>query len=361
MKKLALIAFLISLSFSSIDLEACTGIRLKAKDGAIVHGRTLEFGIEVNTSAAVIPRGFAFTGTTPQGPGLKYTGKYAAVGAIAFGKPALMDGLNEKGLAVGTFYFPGYASYAKITSENQSKALSPVDFSNWLLTQFASVDEIKSSLHNVVIAPTVIPEWGPTTPPFHYVVYDKSGKSIAIEPRNNGELQVFDNPLGVFTNSPDFPWHMTNLRNFVNLTPFNVKPVTLEGVVFAPFGQGSGMVGLPGDFSPPSRFVRAAIYSVTAQPSENAEDSVLQAFHILNQFDIPLGVAQSKENGVIYTDYTLITCVRDPQSLTYYFKTYDDQTIKRVDLNKFDLNASTMKQISTASKQTYVDISSQLK
>lgn len=343
------------------SLEACTGIKLKAKDGSIVHGRTLEFGIQVDTSAAVIPRDYEFTGTTPQGPGLKYKAKYGAVGAIAFGQPALMDGMNEKGLSVGTFYFPGYAGYAKITPENQSRALSPVEFSNWILTQFATLDEVKAALPGVVIAPTVTPAWGPTPPPFHYIVYENSGNAIVIEPRNEGQLQVFDNPLGTFTNSPDFQWHMTNLRNFVNLSPFNVKPVTFDGIVFAPFGQGSGMAGLPGDFSPPSRFVRAAIFSGTAIPPDNAEDGVLKAFHILNQFDIPVGISREKGNGVVYTDYTLITCVRDPQALRYFFKTYEDQTIKMVDLKKFDLNASGIKQLSTSGKQTYVDISNQLK
>ncbi len=361
MKKIVFIALMCALGFYFANSEACTGIKLKTKDGSVVHGRTLEFGIQVDTSSAVIPRGYEFTGSTPQGPGLKYKAKYGAVGAIAFGNIALMDGLNEKGLAVGTFYFPGFASYAKITPENQSKALSPVEFSNWILTQFANLDEVKSALPNIVIAPTVNPEWGKAPPPFHYIVYEKSGNAIVIEPRNNGELQVFENPLGVLTNSPDFNWHLTNLRNFINLSPFNASPVTFEGLTFAPFGQGSGMVGLPGDFSPPSRFVRATIFSFTATPSNNSEEGVLQAFHILNQFDIPIGIAREKANGVVHTDYTLITCVRDPQALTYYYKTYDDQTIKKVDLKKFDLNATTIKQLKTAEKQTYVDVSAELK
>lgn len=342
------------------SLWACTGIKLTAKDGSVVHGRTLEFGIKIDTSIVVIPREYEFIGKTPQGPGLTYRAKYAALGAIAFNDLAIMDGINEKGLAVGSFYFPGYAEYTVTTPENQSKGLSPVDFSNWILTQFATVEEVKEALSSVFIAPTVFKEWGNATLPLHYIVYDRSGKSLVIEPLN-GQLVSYDNPLGLLTNAPTFDWHMTNLRNYINLTPFNVKPLKVAGIVLAPLGQGSGMVGMPGDFTPPSRFVRAAIFSITAIPSENASDAVLQAFHVLNQFDIPVGIARSEDNGVIHTDYTMVTCVRDPQALKFYFKTYEDQNIKVIDLKKFDFNAQKVKRLNVSGVQSIIDISSDLK
>jgi len=354
------IAFLMVYASIFMPVEACTGIKLIAKDGSLVHGRTLEFGVEVNIKAAVIPRGYAFKGTTPNGPGLAYTSKYGAVGAIAFEDPALMDGMNEKGLAVGTFYFPTFASYSKITSENQSKALSPVEFPNWILTQFATVEEVKEALSQVVIAPTITKAWGPTPAPFHYIVFDKKGNCLVIEPLD-GKLVTHENKLGTFTNSPTFDWHMTNLRNFINLTPFNVKPVTLNGVTLQPFGEGSGMVGIPGDFTPPSRFVRAAIFSTTAIPSENANEAIFQLLHILNQFDIPVGIAREKVGDVIYSDKTQLTCARDPQSLKYYFRTYNDQTIKEIDLNQFDLDAKSIKSLETTGMSKAVNISSQLK
>lgn len=359
-QEIAFILFLIGL-VSFQDIDACTGIKLIAKDGSIVHGRTLEFGIKVDTSIVVIPRGYEFTGTTSQGTGLRYKTKYGSIGAMAFDKVSILDGMNEKGLSIGTFYFPGFAKYGQITSENQSKALSPVEFPNWILSQFATVEEVKKGLSSVVIVPTVSNGWGDTPPPFHYIVYDKSGKSLVIEPIN-GKLVTYDNKLGVLTNSPTFDWHMTYLRNFINLTAFNAEPIDLDGVSFAPFGQGSGMVGLPGDFTPPSRFVRAAIFSTTAIPSDNATESIYQVFHILNQFDIPVGIARSKDGDVIHTDYTLMTCARDPQSLKYYFKTYEDQTIRVIDLKKFDLNAKSIKRATTAvDRAPAVDMTFQLK
>lgn len=342
--------------------EACTEIKLVTKDGSIVHGRTAEFGVKLDLSVVIIPRNYSFTGTTPLGNGLTYKSKYAAVGMIAYDNPAVLDGLNEQGLSVGAFYFPNYAQYANITSANQTRALSPVEFSNWVLTQFATVDEVKDGIvrSNIAIAPTVLNRWGSNPPPFHYIVLDKNGKCIVIEPRE-GRLMIHDNPLGIITNSPTFDWHMTNLNNFVNLTPFNVPPKIIQGVKFVPFGQGSGLVGLPGDFSPPSRFVRSAIFSNAAIPAENASDAVFQAFHILNQFDIPVGVVRSLENNVVFTDETIATAVRDPQALHFYYRTYDDQTIKRIDLKKFDYNAKELKTMPTAGKQSFVDVSSDLK
>lgn len=344
------------------QVSACTGIMLKMKDGAIVHGRTLEFGTPVDTSIAVIPRGQAFTGQTPNGDGLKYTAKYGAVGIVAFGNPRLLDGVNEAGLAAGSFYFPTFAGYTAVTPENQGKGLSPADFPNWILTQFGSVDEVRKAVESgvVVIAPTVLEGWGPVAPPFHYVVYDKSGASLVIEPVD-GKLKIHDNPLGVMTNSPSFDWHMTNLRNYIALNPRDVPPVKIDGETFKALGQGTGMLGLPGDFTPPSRFIRAAVFSATAMPAENAAKGVDQVFHILNNFDIPVGVSRETVQGVVYSDYTQMTVARDPQSLRYYYKTYDDQTIRMVDLKTFDLNAKTIRQVSTKSEQPVVNMSATLK
>lgn len=344
----------------SSSLEACTGLRLAAVDGSAVHGRTLEFGIKVDTDIVVVPRGYHFTAKTPLGKGMEYDAKYAAVGTICFGDLAIMDGMNEKGLSVGTFYFEGFATYVQTTKENQEHSLSPIDFSNWIVTQFATIDEVKTALNKVVIAPTSVPAWGGGAPPFHYVVYDKEGRSIAIEPID-GKLIVRENPLGSFSNSPSLDWHYTNLRNYIHFTVHNVAPVTLEGVTLAPFGQGSGLVGLPGDFTPPSRFVRATLFSAEASQPANSQEAVFQTFHLLNQFDIPVGVARQTHNGVTYSDYTQATVVHNPSELKYYFRTYDDQTIKLVNLESFDKQAKEIKKASTSGRQPYVDVSLELK
>src|SRR5690606_6140997 len=127
------------------------------------------------------------------------------------------------------------------------------------------------------------------------------GAAIVIEPVE-GQLAVYDNPLGVITHSPSFAWHMTNLRNYIALSPRNVPPIEVDGEMLAQLGQGSGMLGLPGDFTPPSRFVRAAVFSASAVPAQTAAEGVPQVFHILNNFDIPIGVARAEENGELQCD-----------------------------------------------------------
>jgi choloylglycine hydrolase len=353
----------VSFFFPEPFAEACTGILLRNADGSIVHGRTLEFGIVVDTKLAIVPRGYEFVGRAPGGPGMKYKSKYGALGAITFGDVAIVDGMNEKGLAVGAFYFPTFAKYPEITAENRGKALSPVDFPNWVVTQFASIGELRSAIQSgeVVIAPTVLEGWGPEAPPFHYVVFDHTGASIVIEPIE-GKLKIHDNPIGVLTNSPDFEWHITNLRNYIALNPRNVPPVEIDGLKLRAFGQGSGMLGLPGDFTPPSRFVRAAVFSATAIPSPDSAQGILQVFHILNNFDIPVGVAREVDKGVVHSDYTQVTVARDPKSLRYHYKTYNDQTIRMVDLRKLDLNAKDVKKLDTmSSQQAVIDMSAEAK
>ena len=342
--------------------QACTGIQLTNKDGTIVSGRTVEFGIKIDTSIAMVPRGYEFTGQTPAGAGLKYTAKHAAVGVYAYTDVKLMDGINDAGLVAGAFYLPGFAAYTPVTAENQAKGISPTELPNWLLTQFATVDEARRSIEagNVAITPTVLTGWGATPPPFHYVLYDKTGASIVIEPIG-GTLVIHDNPLGVVTNSPTYDWHMTNLRNYITLNPNNVAKGNIGKLELQAFGMGNGMWGLPGDFSPPSRFVRAALFSANAIPSENAAEGIDHVFHILNNFDLPRGIARTNEDGTISADFTQMTTARDPQNLRFYYKTYDDQTIRMVDMKKLNLDAKDILKFSTASDQPIVEMNSSLK
>ena len=308
--------------------EACTGMRLIAQDGGVVAGRTLEFGIDLKSNVLVVPAGTAMAGTLPDGgKGLTYTTKYGMAGANAEDMNVIIDGLNDQGLYVGTFYFPGYAGYVTPTAANASRALAPYEFSTWLLANFANVDEVRANYDKVVLVPTVV-EAIKTAPPVHVVVHDRSGKAIVIEPID-GKLVLHENPFGVMTNSPSFDWHMTNLSNYVNLSVTNVPQVKMGSTELQQTGQGSGLHGLPGDYTPPSRFVRAVVFSQSALPVATAPEAVLQLFHLLNAFDIPVGAVRSKDNEY---DYTTWTSVSDLKNLRWYFRTYDDETIRSVDL-----------------------------
>jgi choloylglycine hydrolase len=193
-------------------------------------------------------------------------------------------------------------------------------------------------------------------PPVHYIVTDAGGGSVILE-YIGGELKVHANPLGVLTNSPTFDWHMTNLGNYVTMSAKNVLKLDLAGKEIKGLGQGSGMLGLPGDFTPASRFVRAVAFSKTAVPTANAKDGVLQAFHILNQFDIPMGAARGMENGKEVADYTQWTSAADLTNLRYYFRTYDNSRIRVVDMRAVDLDAKQINTISMAGKEQIEDVS----
>ncbi|MCD8565083.1 MAG: choloylglycine hydrolase family protein [Burkholderiaceae bacterium] len=271
-----------------------------------------------------------------------------------------MDGLNEKGLAVGMFYFPGFAKYPDPTPQNQNIALSPTEFPNWILSQFATVDEVKAQMNNVAIMPTQPKGW-PVIPPVHYVVYDAQGKSIVIEPID-GKLSVSDNPLGVITNSPPFDWHMTNLSNYVNLTPLGTSPKKVDGVEIQAYSTGSGLGGLPGDFTAPSRFVRAAIFSASSVTPTDSEDAAKKVLHLLNQFDIPLGAVRTAEpGGKTQIEWTLATVARDPKNFTYYFRTYDNQNLRKIRMDQFDFNGKQIMQIDYAGGQPIEDVSNTAK
>ncbi len=321
---------------------ACTGIRILPKDGAVIYARTLEFAADFHSDVVVVPRGMDYVGSTPgDKPGLHWQSKYASVGANAFELPVIIDGLNEKGFAVGTFYLPGYAKYETLGPKDLDRALAPWELPLFLLGTCGSVPEAVAAAREVRVVEVVEKHMG-LTPPVHFVLHDAAGRCAVLE-YIDGTLRVHANPLGVITNSPTFDWHLTNLCNYVNLTVNNVPPVDLAGLKFSGFGQGTGMLGLPGDFTPPSRFVRAVAFSHSALPVDTAYEGVLQAFHILNQFDIPKGSARSSENGHVITDYTLWTSVSDLKNLRYYIHTFENRRIRMVDLSRLDPSAKEVK------------------
>ena len=332
-------ALLLTIGFQSV--QACTGIRLVAADGTVVYARTLEFAVDIHSDVITVPRGYARIGSTPDGKeGLKWKAKYASVGANGLGMPLIFDGLNEKGLAIGLFYFPTTAGFMRYNAGDARKTIAPWEMGSWILDNFASVEEVKANASKIVVAEVVFKDWG-FVPPVHFVVHDASGKSIVIE-YVGGKLNVHENPLGVMTNSPTFDWHMTNLRNYVNFSLTNVPPVQLGPVKLVPFGQGSGMLGLPGDFTPPSRFVRAAAFSQSLLPPKTGPEAVLQAFHVLNNFDLPKGALREDEkddHGNILADYTVWTSANDLKAKRFFFRTYLNSQIRMVDLTKMNLDA----------------------
>jgi choloylglycine hydrolase len=336
-RQASIAALSLALIVATTPSFACTGISLKAGDGAAIRARTLEFGFPLQSNVIVVPVGKEFSGALPDGgKGLTYKTRYAIVGANAFNEVAIIDGLNDQGLSIGLVYFPDYAKYTPLTTENASRALAPQDFGMWVLGNFATVDEVKRAVKDIAMVPTPMPGLGSAkgeVAGVHFFIQDKTGQSIAIEPVD-GTLKVTDAPLGVMTNAPTYDWHMTNLNNYVNLSVKDTDPEKLGSVTLTAPGSGAGLHGLPGDFTPPSRFVRAAIFSQAATPNADAEDAVLSAFHILNQFDIPKGSVINAAIGQPTAEITEWTSVSDLKNLRWYFRTHQDQSIRMVDLKQ---------------------------
>ena len=138
-----------------------------------------------------------------------------------------------------------------------------------LLTTCSSIEEVRAALAKVSIVGVVEPAIGIASP-IHFIVTEPGGKAIVIE-FTEGEVKIHEAPLGVITNAPNYDWHMTNLRNYVNLSAVALPTKKIEDLNFAPLGGGSGMIGLPGDYTPPSRFVRAVAFSKTARPTATGD------------------------------------------------------------------------------------------
>jgi len=331
---------LVMLCFASA--EACTGVRLMAEDGSCVYGRSMEWGaFDLKSRVAIVPRGYAFRGLTPEG----YNGKaweslYGVVGLDMLEKDVLSDGMNEKGLTVGMFYHPGTAGYMPYDSSKAQETITAADVVAYILSQYTTVDEVKKGLEAVRLV-AVVEEAIEKPLDAHWVVTEPSGSSVVIECLN-GKICFFDNPLGVITNSPSYDWHMTNLRNYVKLTSDAEPSKEIEGLELGPLGGGSGMIGLPGDFTPPSRFVRAFAWTQTARPTKDSNETVYEVFRILDNFNLPLGSAEGSDREKVeqkgMRSSTLWTTAWDQNEHKLYFHTQHNRRVRKVDLNRLDFS-----------------------
>lgn len=319
---------------------ACTGISLKSAGGSIVVARTVEWalGDAHHDTLAIFPRGQNFVGQTPDGHnGLRWRGKHGFVSLSAYGQPYGPDGLNEAGLYVGMYYFPDFASFSAYDKAHAEKSLSVGDFMQWMLSSFSTVKDLRNNLSNVLVVNVEDPRFGGAPLPFHWKVADPSGETIVIEITSNGRMQIYDAFMGVITNSPSYDWHLVNLRNYLGLSTEPRTPIEIDGRRFAPLGGGIGLRGLPGDFTPPSRFVRAVALTASARPLETPKDAIFEAFRILDSFNIPVGATAGAEK--IARDIesaTQITTATDLANTRIYFHTMSDRQVRMLDLKKID-------------------------
>jgi choloylglycine hydrolase len=192
------------------------------------------------------------------------------------------------------------------------------------------MEEALAAIAEITVVDVPVHGWGPVAPPLHYQIIDAQGRHVAVEPTQAGSLQITENPTGAFTNSPDLPFHLLNLTQYMNISPETIQQSAVFGATVTATGMGSGGLGLPGDYSPPSRFVRAAFFGANHPTPATTIDGVQELFHLLNAFDIPKGAAKVGDTS----DFTQLTVVRDARELTYAWRSYADQRIRQVNLKQ---------------------------
>jgi choloylglycine hydrolase len=306
----------------------------------------------------VVPPGTPYQGTLPDNTpkGLKWNAKYGMVFMGVCDTHLALDGMNNQGLAAGYFLFPGYAQFQHFEPKKADVTLSHYEVVTWILANFSTVAEVRQALGRVQVCKGSLPGIGDL--PVHISVHDGQGKSLVIE-YVKGKLHVYDNPLGVITNSPTFDWMLTNLNNYINLSPVNVPQRELHDVTLKQLGQGSGMLGLPGDFTPPSRFVRMVALTQGALPVAGAAAGLSLAMNIINNVDIPKGTSRQVSDQKPEMDMTQWVSLSDLQGKRYYFRTYDNQNWRYLDLTKALAGAAKIKSMSIAIPPDYPDVSAQ--
>ena len=311
---------------------ACTGISLTAIDGSYVQSRTIEWAKgALQSEYVIIPRGEELRSYTPTGlNGLKFKARYGVVGLAVVEKEFIAEGINEAGLSAGLFFFPTYGSYEAYNASQNDTTLADLQVVQWMLSQFSTIDEVRQAvagIHIVGLEKTAV---------IHWRIGEPSGKQVVME-IVDGKIHFFDNTVGVITNAPGFEWHLANLNNYVNLRPGSADSYKLGGATLQPIGGSSAMLGLPGDFTPPSRFVRAAFFRNTAPQRADAMQTVIQSFHILNNFDVPIASENPDEKSL--PSATQWTSSIDLTHRKVYYKTAYNNTIRCIDLAKIDFGA----------------------
>lgn len=318
----------------SLGADACTGITLKSRDNSVVVARTMDWsGEEMDNMYVIVPRGHVSQSSLPneEEDGMLFAAKYGYVGIAVLAPEYIIDGTNEAGLSAALFYFPKYGKYQEYNPQYKENTLADFQLVPWILSQFDNIDDVKQGIQNIRVI-----NFDPRAETVHWRITDKYGKQVILE-IVNGVPNFYDSELGVLTNAPGYQWHLTNLNNYINLYPGAVEPKNMHGLQLRPLGAGSGFLGLPGDFTPPSRFVRAAFFETYSLQQNTASETIRQAFHILNNFDVPLGVQfnvdKAPNNMPSATQWTIAT---DLTNMQIYYHTMYNRNIRHIDMRAID-------------------------
>ncbi len=253
---------------------------------------------------------------------------------VAEGVPLFYDAVNEHGLAMAGLNFPGNAYYAALAEGKDN--IAPFELIPWILGQCKSMCEAQALLTHINLADISFCEQLPSTP-LHWILSDRE-RDLVIEPMRDG-LHLYENPVGVLTNNPPFAQQLANLADYRHLRNDNAAVVREAGLPYETDCQGLGAVGLPGDLSSMSRFVRAAFGRKHSVCDADEASSVSQIFHLLSSVKMVRGLCKTDEGG---WDITLYSACMNLDRGLYYYTTYDNRRITCVELCKTALDAEAL-------------------
>lgn len=304
----------------------CTCINLKSKDN--YFGRNLDLEYRFNESVVITPKNYSFK--LKNGQEIKTKNAIIGMATVINNYPLYAEASNEKGLSIAGLYFP---SNAKFFPEDESKLnLTPYELIPYFLGLYDNVAEIKSILLNLNISNIPFAKNLPITE-LHWMISDEKD-CIVVEQMQDG-LKVYENKIGVLTNNPPFYYHLANLNNYINLTPNYQENKFSAKINLSQYGQGMGAIGLPGDNSPASRFVRAAFNKLNSVCPEDEISSVTQFFHILDSVSMVKGSTITKEGKC---DITTYSCCININKGIYYYKTYTNNQINAIKMTDVEKN-----------------------
>ena len=307
----------------------CTAATYKTKDH--YFGRNLDYEFSYSETVTVTPRNYPFhfrrMGDMPT--------HYAMIG-MAFVQqdyPLYSDATNEKGLSMAGLNFPGNADYKSEAPDKDN--VTPFEFIPWILGQCATVSQAREKLARLSL---LNEDFTPQLPlsPLHWMISDRD-ESIVVESVKDG-LKVYDNPVGVMTNNPTFDFHMLNLANYMAVSRSDPENRFSDQLPLATYSRGMGGIGLPGDLSSASRFVKAAFTRLNSLSGDSESESVSQFFHILASVAQQKGCCQVA-HGFEYTIYS--SCCNTDKGV-YYYTTYENSQITGVDMHREDLDGAVL-------------------
>lgn len=305
-------------------------------------GRNMDIEYHFGEKVVITPRKFAIR-TKRAGV---IDGHYAMIGManVTDNYPLYAEAANEKGLCMAGLNFPSNAKY-KAENEAAKTSITPYELIPYILGKCQNTSEAKALLDSTDIVDIPFKESLPVAP-LHWIISDKTS-SIVVECTEDGK-HVYDDPLGVLTNNPPFPFHFENAKQYLNLSPKNTKNGFCRSAELSPFGQGMGAIGLPGDFSPASRFIKTLFCKENSVCKDDDISCVSQVFHILDSV--------AMINGTVITpdgkpDTTIYSCCIDATKGIYYYKTYENNQITEIKMTEDRMDQNSLIVFNTETTQ----------